>query len=152
MMQNVVDIVSLKMVRERPLEYDVAISSPSDLIDLVHDLIGSSDREQFIVVCVDTKNKPTNISFASTGSLNSAIAHPREILKTAILSNAHQIFLAHNHPSGNTKPSPDDDRTTEALIKCCDMMKINLVDHVIVTDVAGRYYSYRQEEPWMFED
>ena len=145
-----IDIVSLKLVRERAVSYDVAIQSPADLIAMVSDLIGSSDREQFIAICVDTKNKPTNISYISTGSLNSSIAHPREMLKTAILSNAAQIFLAHNHPSGNPTPSRDDDTTTERMIKCCELMGIELVDHVIVTDNLDEYFSYREQKPGLF--
>lgn len=60
-----------------------------------------SDREKFVVACLDTKKQPVNISVVSIGSVNSVIVHPREVFKVAMLSNASKIICFHNHPSGN---------------------------------------------------
>ena len=65
------------------------------------------------------------------------------ILREALLNNATTLTLIHNHPSGNARPSLDDDRITQSLKKACETMRIYMVDHVIVTD--NKYYSYSEE-------
>ena len=72
---------------------------------MVKERLESLDQEQFIIACLNTKNEPTNISVVAVETLNKAIVHPREVFKTAILSNAASIMAFHNHPSGNTEPS-----------------------------------------------
>ena len=79
----------------------------------------------------------------SHGGLSETAVDVRIILREALLNNATVITLVHNHPSGNTRPSGDDDRLTLRLKKACETMRIYLVDHVIVTD--GRYFSYSEE-------
>lgn len=84
-----VEIVKVKVVKESTFQYSPRkISSPIDVIGLINYIIDNSDRENFIVVCLDTKNQPTHIEVCSKGSLNSSIVHPREVFKTAILSNS----------------------------------------------------------------
>jgi len=68
-----------------------------------------------VVVSLDTKNQPTNITLAHLGSLNSSLVHPREVMKTAILSNAASIMIAHNYPSGHSEPSQEDIHVTKRL-------------------------------------
>jgi len=63
-------------------------------------LLDETDREHFLVVCLDMKNQPTSINTCHIGSLNASIVHPREVMKAAILSNATSILVAHNYPSG----------------------------------------------------
>ena len=74
--------------------------SPNDTYEMIKEKIEGLDREQFIIACLNTKNEPTDISVVAVGSLNKAIVHPREVFKTAILSNAASIIVFHNHPSG----------------------------------------------------
>ena len=69
---------------------------------MIKEQLEGLDREQFIIACLNTKNEPTNITVVSVGSINKAIVHPREVFKTAILSNAASIMAFHNHPSGET--------------------------------------------------
>jgi DNA repair protein RadC len=64
-------------------------------------------------------------------------------MKKALLNNATVMAVAHNHPSGSTKSSREDDRLTEKIRKACELMRIYFLDHVIVTD--GAYYSYREQ-------
>ena len=101
-----INIVSIKMVKESSFLYQTrTISSPKDAYEMIKDQLQDLDREQFIIACLNTKNEPTNITVVSVGSLNKAIVHPREVFKTAILSNAASIMAFHNHPSGDTTPS-----------------------------------------------
>ena len=139
-----VDIVSLKMVKENSVTYlNRVISSPTDSAEIIRNFIADSDREQMIVCCLDTKNQPTSISIVSIGSLNSAIVHPREIFKTAILSNSASIIIAHNHPSGNTDPSHEDIVLTNRLDEAGKLIGIKLLDHLIIGQ--GCYTSFKED-------
>jgi DNA repair protein RadC len=79
----------------------------------------------------------------SSGGLNATAVDVRCVLREALLKRATNIVLCHNHPSGNIRPSRDDDRLTEQLNKACQTMNIGLADHVILVD--GRFYSYADE-------
>lgn len=139
-----VDIVSLKIVKESSVLYETRkISNPYDGYKLVKNFIIDSDREMFIVVCLDRKNQPTNMQIVSIGSLSSAIVHPREVFKIAMLSNASSIICFHNHPSGNTKPSEEDENITSRLKKSGEILGIGLTDHIIIGD-NEMYYSFKE--------
>lgn len=139
-----IDIVSLKMVKESSVTYlNRVISSPSDGAEIIKDFIEDSDREQMVVCCLDTKNQPTSISIVSIGSLNSAIVHPREVYKTAILSNASSIIIAHNHPSGKSEPSHEDIVLTNRLDEAGKIIGIKLMDHLVIG--FDEYYSFKEE-------
>ena len=79
----------------------------------------------------------------SRGGITGTVVDIRTLLKEALLSNATHIALVHNHPSGNTQPSREDDRLTEKVKTAAKMMDITLIDHVIVTD--NGFYSYQDE-------
>lgn len=139
-----IDIVSLKMIKENSITYpNRVISSPGDCAEIIRGFIEDSDREQMVVCCLDTKNQPTSISIVSIGSLNSAIVHPREVYKTAILSNSSSIIISHNHPSGNTDPSHEDIVLTNRLDEAGKIIGIKLLDHLIIG--YGTYYSFKEE-------
>ena len=139
-----VDIVSLKVVKESSVLYETRkIRNPYDAYTLVKNLLEDNDREKFIVACLDTKNQPVNIQVVSIGSLNSAIVHPREVFKIAVLSNASSIICFHNHPSGNINPSGEDENITRRLKECGEILGIGLVDHIIVGD-NNEYFSFKE--------
>jgi DNA repair protein RadC len=91
---------------------------------------------------LSTKNTVNAIHTASIGSLSSAIVHPREVYKAAVLANASSIVLGHNHPSGDPTPSPEDIEVTKRLSNAGDLMGIDVLDHVIIGD--GRFYSLKE--------
>lgn len=130
-----VDIVSVKLVKETSMLYkNRRIHSPQDCYDLFKEFLGEVDQEYFVVMCLDVKNQPTNISVSHIGSLNASIVHPREVLKTAILSNAASIICCHPHPSGDPTPSREDIDVTKRLIEAGKIMGIELLDHLILGD------------------
>ena len=130
-----INIVSIKMVKESSFLYQTrTISSPKDAYEMIKEQLEGLDREQFIIACLNTKNEPTNISVVSVGTLNKAIVHPREVFKTAILSNASSIMAFHNHPSGDTTPSDQDIQLTHRLVEAGELLGIKLLDHLIIGD------------------
>lgn len=139
-----VDIVSLKLVKESSVLYETRkISNPYDAYRLVKNFLVDSDREKFVVVCLDTKNQPVSIEIVSIGTVNSAMVHPREVFKVAVLSNASKIICFHNHPSGNTNFSKEDEVITNRLKKCGEILGIELVDHIVVGD-DDKYFSFKE--------
>ena len=130
-----INIVSIKLVKESSFLYQTCtISSPKDAYEMIKDQLEDLDREQFIIACLNTKNEPTNITVVSVGSINKAIVHPREVFKTAILSNAASIMTFHNHPSGDTIPSDQDIQLTHRLVEAGELLGIKLLDHLIIGD------------------
>jgi len=128
-----VDIVSLRMVKESSLLYkNRSIKGPEDGFQLFKQFLGELDREYFVIMCLDVKNQPTAINVCHVGSLNASIVHPREVMKTAILSNSCSIIVAHNHPSGNPSPSPEDIAVTKRLKEAGEIMGNDVLDHLII--------------------
>src|SRR5699024_9814598 len=91
-----INIVSLQMIKTDKLSYLKArISNSEDAAEIMRSFIGNSDREHLILICMNSKNEPTHIQTLSIGSINQTVFHPREIFKTAILSNANSIMILH---------------------------------------------------------
>lgn len=90
------------------------------------------DREHFVAMMLDVKNRVIGIHTVSIGILNAALVTPREVFKAAILSNAMSVVLGHNHPSGDPTPSPEDLEITERLKKAGEILGIEVLDHVII--------------------
>ena len=139
-----VSIVSVKLVRESSILYERRIiRSPQDAYDLFKSFLEDKDREHFIVVSLDTKNQPVSINICHIGSLNASIVSPREVMKSAILSSAASIMVAHNHPSGETTESREDVEVTKRLAEAGKLMGIELLDHIIIGD--GKYNSLKEK-------
>ncbi len=138
-------LYELKVVRE-PTGYRVSVhlQSAEDVFRLLAERFKRLDREEFIVILSDNKNKMLEFNVVSTGSLTASIVHPREVFKPAILTSAAGIILTHNHPSGDPAPSPEDVEITKRLKEVGDMMGIRVLDHVIVGD--NRYFSFSDNE------
>lgn len=136
-----VQVVKIEMKKEKTLMVESTLNSPLIVAKLVKEFIGDVDRETFVIIALDSKNKINAINMASIGTVNATIVEPREIFKFAILSNAVGIIIAHNHPSGDTKPSKQDIKTTELIVKAAEIMRIPLIDHIII-DEAENYFSF----------
>ena len=100
-------------------------------------------REYAKVLYLNQANEVIAYNTISEGGLTETAVDVRIILQGALLTNATQIIFAHNHPTGNLKPSPQDDMLTRELQKACQIMKIRFTDHIIMS--IDSYYSYREE-------
>jgi len=108
------------------------ISGPQDAITIFENEMVHLKKEEVHTLLLDTRHRVIRHVMISSGGLASAGIYPRELLREAIKANAAAFVLAHNHPSGDPKPSPDDIQTTKALKKAADMIGIELVDHIVV--------------------
>ncbi len=127
--------VRLKQVCDGRIRFSVdRISRPRDVYDAVLPFYRGADREILSALCLDAQNQPTCFNVASIGALNTTRTRPADILKAAILSNALGLVLIHNHPSGELEPSPEDIEFTRAIQRACELVGIDLYDHLIVTD------------------
>ena len=109
------------------------LTSPNEVLAYLDTLdIASADREVFVVLHLDTRNRVVAHETTSIGSQNASLVHPREVFKAAILKGATSIILAHNHPSGDPAPSKDDIDLTHRLAEAGGLMGIQVLDHVVV--------------------
>lgn len=129
---NQLNVVRIKIVPDIPLYSEKPIGSNEDVINLIGEELRTYDREVFAILNLDSKNRVLNFNIVSIGTLNSAEAHPREIFKSAILSNAAKIIAVHNHPSGDPTPSRGDIVFTKRLSEVAKLMRIDLLDHIII--------------------
>jgi DNA repair protein RadC len=89
-------------------------------------------QEAFVIITLNTKNRAINKHLISLGTLNSALVHPREVFRVAIMDCANALLLAHNHPSGDVTPSAEDIKITRQLVSAGQIMGIKVLDHVIL--------------------
>ena len=140
-----IDIVKIKMVKESSVKYENRrIKNPWDAYKIFNDYIDDSNKEMFVLMCLNNKNEPTHISTISIGSVNESIATPAEVFKVALLSNANKIMVCHNHPSGDPQPSESDRNITERLYDSGAIIGIKLLDHIIIGDDV--YYSFKEND------
>lgn len=107
------------------------IRSPQDCYEYLEDL-KFLDKEFFVLLFLDTKNKVIGRETISIGTINNALVHPREVFKAAIRRGAVSIIGAHNHPSGDSTPSKEDIELTKRLVEAGELIGIDLLDHVII--------------------
>jgi DNA repair protein RadC len=110
------------------------ISDPDSVYEIVKAYIGPADREHFVVVMVDARHKLVGINTVAIGTPTSCWAHPREVFKPAILSNAAAIIIAHNHPSGVSKPSNGDVYVSKLIKKAGELLGIPLLDSLVICE------------------
>ena len=118
------------------------ILSANDVWKLCTD-IRESKKEHFIAFYLDTQNRLIERQIISIGTLNTSLVHPREVFEPAIKLSTASIIIAHNHPSGDTEPSPEDKEVTKRLREADKILGIEIVDHVIVSKLS--YLSFAQK-------
>lgn len=121
----------------RRLAKEITAESPVlDTPDKIANLLREQNRpyavEHFQVVLLNTRRRLIRIETISQGTLDTILVHPREVFKPAIAANAAALVLAHNHPSGDPAPSEADIKVTRDLIRAGQVMKIDVLDHVIL--------------------
>jgi DNA repair protein RadC len=137
----------------RRMAAEIRLDSPTlDNPDRIVDLLREENRtyavENFQVVLLNTRRKLIKVDNISQGTLDTILVHPREVFKAAIAANAAAVVLAHNHPSGDPTPSEADIKVTRDLIRAGQLLKIEVLDHVIMgratTDRPKDYVSLRE--------
>jgi len=133
----------IELIRDGSQKTEVKkVSSPSDAVPIIQAYLERVDREHFIILLLDIKNKLIGINTVSIGSLNASVVHPREVFKAAILANAAAIIMAHNHPSGDVEPSKDDIESTIRIKNAGEILGITLLDSIII---GNNYYCSLKE-------
>ena len=118
------------------------IKSAKDVYDYASQRLLSHDKEQFMILHLNSRNKVIKDEIISVGTLNASLIHPREIFKSAIKESANTIILVHNHPSGDPKPSDEDKDVTEKIIEAGELLDIKVLDHVIIG--KERWWSWKE--------
>jgi DNA repair protein RadC len=112
----------------------------ADAYQALRSLLEGRREEHIVVLALDARRKLMATDLISQGTLTQALAHPRDVFRSAIKLEAAGIILGHNHPSGSPQPSPEDHALTNRLREGAQLLAIPLLDHVIVG--AGSFYSY----------
>jgi len=136
-----------KMAAEKRAETPL-LDTPERIADLLREESRSQEVEQFCVVLLNTRRRLIGLETVSQGTLDTLLVHPREVFKRAIAANASAVVLVHNHPSGDPTPSEADIKVTRDLIRAGQLLKIEVLDHVIIgrrtTDRQKDYVSLRE--------
>ena len=136
----------VRVVREaqRELDFypDKVIHCPADVFDLLGRKMSYYDRELFVTVVLNARNKVLGINTVSVGSLSASIVHPREVFRPVVVMEASSIILAHNHPSSDVSPSEEDLTVTHRLKDAGELLGIQVLDHLIIGD--GKFLSLNE--------
>ena len=119
-----------------------SLKSPRELALHLLPQFGASPVEQFGLVMLDSKLHILRIKIIAIGSIDSTVAHPREVFREATVASAAAIVLFHNHPSGDPTPSAEDLELTERMLDAGEVMGIRVVDHIVLA--AHRYFSLQE--------
>jgi DNA repair protein RadC len=130
-----------KMAAEMRAEATL-LDTPERIADLLREESRGQEVEQFRVVLLNTRRRLIGLETISQGTLDTLLVHPREVFKRAIAANASAVVLVHNHPSGDPTPSEADIKVTRDLIRAGQLLKIEVLDHVII----GRRTVERQKD------
>ncbi|MGL4911372.1 MAG: RadC family protein [Romboutsia sp.] len=132
--------LGIRVASVRPEKYKV--KNPWDIYKYYMDSLRYQKQEIFKVVLLNTKNEIISDVDVSKGTLNSSLVHPREVFREAIKRSTNKIILMHNHPSGTIDPSNEDKNITSRLVRCGELIGIEVIDHIIIGD--GLYFSFKE--------
>jgi DNA repair protein RadC len=108
------------------------LDNPASIADYLREEVRGYEVEHFHAVLLNTRRKLIRVEMISQGLVDTILVHPREVFKRAIAANASALVLVHNHPSGDPSPSEADIRVTRDLIRAGQLLKIEVLDHVIL--------------------
>jgi len=122
------------------------VSKPENVCKIFNEILNTEnevdrDKEHFWVMGLTARNSVKYIELVSLGILNASIVHPRETFRTAIMQGISSLILCHNHPSGDTMPSDDDNKLTKRLKDAGKILGIELLDHMIISDNSSYSFS-----------
>lgn len=129
--------------KETPVDDVIQISASIDVYKYLTQTFAHLNREEFWILPLNRSNKIIGKHLISKGGQAGTVADPKIIFKVALEHNAAYIVMAHNHPSGNFKPSDSDNKLTSNMVASGSLLSLPVIDHLIFTD--NGYYSYRDE-------
>lgn len=148
-----VNFYSVQLVKEKGARYDIDnnISSNKNAAQTIETIfnLSSKPEEHLVLLTLNTKNKITGAFTVHIGAIDTSIVSPASIFQRALLSNASHILIAHNHPSGNPVPSPQDISVTKRISEAGLLLGVKLLDHIIIGE-NGIHYSLRENNSHIF--
>lgn len=151
--------IRMEMVKEKTVySSERELSSPERAAKFARSLyyeeadgeLRCSPKEIMIVCCVNPKGQPLNIEYVSQGTSTSAVVGMKELFCSAIVSNAAEVFVFHNHPSGSVEPSSADRMITKKIMDAGSLLDIPVRDHIIIGDHS--FYSFKERREFLWED
>jgi len=142
---TIIAALELGLRRKETAEESIThVTTSNDVYKYLHQTFVNLNHEEFWILLLNRSNRVIGKFLISKGGQAGTVADPKIIFKTALENNAANIVLAHNHPSGNVKPSESDDKLTRNMVASGNLLSLYVVDHVIFAN--NRYYSYRDED------
>ncbi|MFP4395716.1 MAG: RadC family protein [Anaerolineales bacterium] len=130
-----------RLMAEAPQER-YQIRSPADAAHLLLPMIGHKPQENFVVMYLDTRNRVLDREILYKGSLNTSLVRVSEVFRGAVRRNCASLVVAHNHPSGDPSPSPEDIALTRRLVDAGKLLDIEVLDHLVIGQ--NRHFSLRE--------
>jgi len=141
---------SVEIRRGPPRRIVSSGSSPLEIVRFLRPLLPHDDeREKFVVVALDSRNKITGWRITFVGSLTVTVVHPREIFRPLVCLGAAAGVILHTHPSGDPSPSREDDEVTRRMVRGGQLLGIELLDHLVLGEDEN-YYSFRENRIDLF--
>jgi len=142
--RNLLGVRLVKAVADRYLKKKVigrtVLNNSRELFDFLYHSMRDKSQECFKVVFLDAKNRVIEVQTLFKGTLTASAVYPREVVKAALEKNAAALIFAHNHPSGEPEPSPEDMEITRQLVFACRVVGVTVHEHLIIGD--NRYFSF----------
>lgn len=140
-----IQIVHLQMIKDTEIIYGgMKLENAEEAAKLVKRFLGDVDRECLVVCATDAKMKPVHLQLVAMGAINYCPVSVPELFKAALLSNASNILLFHNHPSGDVTPSNEDIQLTKRVVDAGKLLGIPLLEHIILGE-GDNFYSFRED-------
>lgn len=127
--------LSRRLYRPEP---GAVVLGPADVFAQARDVLGAAEVETLVLLCLNRRNAVIARDVVSSGSAAATVFDARTILKVALRQGASAIALAHNHPSGDPTPSPEDVAVTRDLARACELLRVPLIAHVVVAGPRWR--------------
>jgi DNA repair protein RadC len=139
--------IGVRLGKER-IEKESKLKQPEQVLSYIANLVGielqDSKKEYLYVILLDNKMKPIRTIFSTFGSIDTNVVDIGDIIRRVAEFGASSLILVHNHPSGETQPSQEDEETTRRVSKACNLVGVKLVDHVIVGSNPETYFSFQK--------
>ncbi len=130
-----------RLMAENP-EERFQIRAPSDAANLLLPILGHKEQEHFVVLYLDTRNRVLDQEILYKGSLNTSLVRIAEVFRSAVRRNCAAVIVAHNHPSGDPDPSPEDVALTRRLVEAGKLLEVDVLDHLVIGQ--NRFVSLRE--------